>query len=324
MTRRILAIIIAIGLAAARHRRRALPGAQRRPAGAGPHRGRGHGGDRGQTHPGRHHRGPGAHRQHGALRADAEGLGADGHPRHDRRRSGPSRWSPPTSRSGSSCWRRTSASRPRSPAVCRCRRARWRSRSQTGAPEQVAGYVRAGSQVAIFLTYGVVDKNGAKTQHRADPGAPARGSRCSRSARTRPTATQPVPQRFTDAHRRGRPGRGRATHRGSQPWHPLPGSAHRLVNVQSGPGVDNTDGGTGDLTAVQVTSERLKNDDPVRATPARRATVRRVCSAATCTPPAPASDLASMLVAEPGRDARGARPRGRARATRSRSRPSTG
>jgi pilus assembly protein CpaB len=34
---------------------------------------------------------------------------------------------------------------------------------QTGAPEQVAGYVRAGSQVAIFLTYGVVDKNGTKT-----------------------------------------------------------------------------------------------------------------------------------------------------------------
>src|SRR5262249_53212980 len=27
---------------------------------------------------------------------------------------------------------------------------------QTGAPEQVAGYVRVGSQVAIFLTYGVV------------------------------------------------------------------------------------------------------------------------------------------------------------------------
>jgi pilus assembly protein CpaB len=34
---------------------------------------------------------------------------------------------------------------------------------QTGAPEQVAGYVQAGSQVAIFLTYGVLDKNGNKT-----------------------------------------------------------------------------------------------------------------------------------------------------------------
>src|SRR4051812_29134081 len=34
---------------------------------------------------------------------------------------------------------------------------------QTGAPEQVAGYVRAGSQVAIFLTYQVIDKNGSKS-----------------------------------------------------------------------------------------------------------------------------------------------------------------
>jgi pilus assembly protein CpaB len=34
---------------------------------------------------------------------------------------------------------------------------------QTGAPEQVAGYVQVGSQVAIFLTYNVVDQNGNKT-----------------------------------------------------------------------------------------------------------------------------------------------------------------
>lgn len=34
---------------------------------------------------------------------------------------------------------------------------------QTGAPEQVAGYVRAGSQVTIFLTYGVLDSKGNKT-----------------------------------------------------------------------------------------------------------------------------------------------------------------
>jgi pilus assembly protein CpaB len=34
---------------------------------------------------------------------------------------------------------------------------------QTGAPEQVAGYVQAGSQVAIFLTYTVVEANGSKT-----------------------------------------------------------------------------------------------------------------------------------------------------------------
>jgi len=34
---------------------------------------------------------------------------------------------------------------------------------QTGAPEQVAGYVRPGSQVAIFLTYGVLDSKGNKT-----------------------------------------------------------------------------------------------------------------------------------------------------------------
>lgn len=34
---------------------------------------------------------------------------------------------------------------------------------ETGAPEQVAGYVQAGSQVAIFLTYNVVEANGSKT-----------------------------------------------------------------------------------------------------------------------------------------------------------------
>jgi pilus assembly protein CpaB len=34
---------------------------------------------------------------------------------------------------------------------------------ETGAPEQVAGYVQAGSQVAIFLTYDVVDSNGNTT-----------------------------------------------------------------------------------------------------------------------------------------------------------------
>jgi pilus assembly protein CpaB len=34
---------------------------------------------------------------------------------------------------------------------------------QTGAPQQVAGYVQPGSQIAIFLTYTVVDANGKKT-----------------------------------------------------------------------------------------------------------------------------------------------------------------
>lgn len=34
---------------------------------------------------------------------------------------------------------------------------------QTGAPEQVAGYVQAGSQVAIFLTYTLIDSKGNKT-----------------------------------------------------------------------------------------------------------------------------------------------------------------
>ena len=33
---------------------------------------------------------------------------------------------------------------------------------QTGSPQQVAGYVHVGSDVVIFLTYGVV-KNGVKT-----------------------------------------------------------------------------------------------------------------------------------------------------------------
>jgi pilus assembly protein CpaB len=34
---------------------------------------------------------------------------------------------------------------------------------ETGAPEQVAGYVRPGSQVAIFLTYELIDRNGRET-----------------------------------------------------------------------------------------------------------------------------------------------------------------
>jgi pilus assembly protein CpaB len=34
---------------------------------------------------------------------------------------------------------------------------------ETGAPEQVAGYVQAGSQVTIFLTYTVVEPNGTRT-----------------------------------------------------------------------------------------------------------------------------------------------------------------
>jgi pilus assembly protein CpaB len=35
---------------------------------------------------------------------------------------------------------------------------------QTGVPEQVAGYVRKGSHVAVFLTYKLVDKNGQETK----------------------------------------------------------------------------------------------------------------------------------------------------------------
>jgi pilus assembly protein CpaB len=34
---------------------------------------------------------------------------------------------------------------------------------QTGAPQQVAGYVQPGSEVTIFLTYSVIDANGTKT-----------------------------------------------------------------------------------------------------------------------------------------------------------------
>ena len=34
---------------------------------------------------------------------------------------------------------------------------------ETGAPEQVAGYVQSGSRVAIFLTYNVVATDGGKT-----------------------------------------------------------------------------------------------------------------------------------------------------------------
>lgn len=35
---------------------------------------------------------------------------------------------------------------------------------QTGAPQQVAGYVRPGSQVAIFLTYKLIDKTGQESK----------------------------------------------------------------------------------------------------------------------------------------------------------------
>jgi pilus assembly protein CpaB len=34
---------------------------------------------------------------------------------------------------------------------------------QTGAPEQVAGYVQPGAQVVVFLTYEMVDRNGRRT-----------------------------------------------------------------------------------------------------------------------------------------------------------------
>jgi pilus assembly protein CpaB len=34
---------------------------------------------------------------------------------------------------------------------------------QTGAPEQVAGYVQPGAQVVVFLTYELLDRNGRKT-----------------------------------------------------------------------------------------------------------------------------------------------------------------
>ncbi len=34
---------------------------------------------------------------------------------------------------------------------------------QTGVPEQVAGFVQVGAQIAIFLTYNVVDKDGTRT-----------------------------------------------------------------------------------------------------------------------------------------------------------------
>jgi pilus assembly protein CpaB len=34
---------------------------------------------------------------------------------------------------------------------------------QTGAPEQVAGYVQPGAQVVVFLTYELIDRNGRKS-----------------------------------------------------------------------------------------------------------------------------------------------------------------
>jgi pilus assembly protein CpaB len=116
---------------------------------------------------------------------------------------------------------------------------------QTGAPEQVAGYVRAGSQVAIFLTYGVVDKNGTKTNIERTRvllprvevlavGTYQANSDTSQSRSGSLMLTVAVDQ--SEAERL------------------IEGLSHGTlylglltdsVNVQSGPGVDNTDGGAG-------------------------------------------------------------------------------
>jgi pilus assembly protein CpaB len=116
---------------------------------------------------------------------------------------------------------------------------------QTGAPEQVAGDVRAGSHVAVFLTYGVVDKNAAKTnvertrvllprlevlaagtyQANSDTNQSRSGSLMLTVAvdRWRPSDSSRVLVMgpFTCVY------------------------ALKSVNVQAGPGVDKYDGGTG-------------------------------------------------------------------------------
>jgi pilus assembly protein CpaB len=116
---------------------------------------------------------------------------------------------------------------------------------QTGAPEQVAGYVRVGSQVAIFLTYGVVDKTGAKTNIER-----------TRVLLPRVEVLAVGTYQASSDTNQSRSGSLMLTVAVDQ------GEAERLieglshgtlylglltdsVNVQTGPGVDNTDGGTG-------------------------------------------------------------------------------
>jgi pilus assembly protein CpaB len=118
---------------------------------------------------------------------------------------------------------------------------------ETGAPEQVAGYVQSGSQVAIFLTYPVVTPDGTRTaiertrvllprvevlavgtyqQARSNSSASTRSS----SLMLTVAVTQSEAERLIEGLSHGTLYLGLLTD---------------SVQVQPGSGVDNTDGGGG-------------------------------------------------------------------------------
>lgn len=117
---------------------------------------------------------------------------------------------------------------------------------ETGAPEQVAGYVQAGSQVAIFVTYLVVQTNGEQTSiERTRVLLPrvdvlAVGSRGQRTGSTAESGsgsllltvavTQEEAERLIEALSHGTL---------------YLGLLSDSVDVTPGPGVDNTDRGGG-------------------------------------------------------------------------------
>jgi pilus assembly protein CpaB len=118
---------------------------------------------------------------------------------------------------------------------------------QTGAPEQVAGYVQAGSHVAIFLTYNLIDKNGTKSNIERTRvllprvevlavGTYQAGGTDTRSGSLMLTVAvdQTEAERLIEGLSHGTLYLGLLTD---------------SVNVQSGPGVDNTDG-TGSTTPL--------------------------------------------------------------------------
>ena len=121
---------------------------------------------------------------------------------------------------------------------------------QTGAPEQVAGYVQAGSQVAIFLTYTVVEANGSKTNiertrvllprvevlavgtYQSSQSRTTTGSSGSGSLMLTVAVAQDEAERLIEGLSHGTLYLGLLTD---------------SVQVNPGAGVDNTDGGTGSV-----------------------------------------------------------------------------
>jgi pilus assembly protein CpaB len=126
---------------------------------------------------------------------------------------------------------------------------------QTGAPEQVAGYVQPGSQIAIFLTYNVVERNGGRTSiertrillprvevlavgtYQSTQARPSSSSATGSSARTGSlmitvAVDQAEAERLIEGLSHGTLYLGLLTD---------------SVDVKSGGGVDNTDGGPGSV-----------------------------------------------------------------------------